>query len=148
MTASNGTFRFWRVSDGKPLLSYTNTGAGPIAVSPDGNYFAYGQGYQFEPDGTLFLARMPLLISEVERTNDDLRIDWQGGAGWYQVQQTTSLTSGVWMNVGSPTSGTSTNVPITSTNTLKAPGFPANPATITPMKTSALAMMPIRIRRM
>ena len=38
--------------------------------------------------------------------------------------------------------------PITSTSIRNAPGFPAKPATITPMKTSILATIPMRIRRM
>jgi len=114
-SCSKGDINFWRVSDGKLLLTYSNLTAGAIAVSPDGKYFAYG-GWS-NGMGTIFLARMPVFITDVGRTNQHLRLEWHGGSGIYQVQQTTTVTSGVWIDIGTATTGTSTNISINPTNT-------------------------------
>jgi WD40 repeat protein len=70
LTSSNGTLRFWRVSDGKLLLTYTNVGNGVFAVSPDGKHFAYGTGLSSQGSASIVLARLPLMItSAAKQTN-------------------------------------------------------------------------------
>lgn len=106
LTRSNSTLRFWRVSDGKLLLTYTNVGNGVFAVSPDGKHFAYGTGGPGDTNAAVVLARMPLLITNVEVRTNTLNLEWQGGTGLYQVQQNTNLTRNVWNPVTGPTIAT------------------------------------------
>jgi hypothetical protein len=57
---------------------------------------------------------MPTVITKAQSRTNQLNFDWQGGSGLYQVQQTTSVTSAVWANVGSPTAATNLAVPMTN----------------------------------
>ena len=103
LTASTN-LKFWRISDGSLWAVYDQEteGVGPVAISADGRYFAYGRA-----DGVVVLARMPLLINSVSQTPSQTILQWQGGSGLYQVQQRTNLTTSAWQNVGQPTTGTS-----------------------------------------
>jgi WD40 repeat protein len=101
----------WRVADGQLMIRYNEDlpGVQQVAVSPDGNTFAYGR-----EDGIVAIARMPTLLAKPEKRANQLDLEWQGGSGLYQVQQTTSVTSAVWANVGSPTAATNLAVPMTN----------------------------------
>ena len=95
-----GTLKFWRTSDGALLARFDNLGAGPIAVSPAGKYFAYGTG------GALVVAYIPLWIETITRTNNEITLRWQGGSGLYQVQARPHLDKGAWHSHGPPTTNT------------------------------------------
>jgi len=113
-TSGERALQFWRVSDGKLLLSYTNLNAGPIAVSRDGKYFAFGTGTTSGTNAAVVLARMPLLITNAAARTNAFNLEWQGGSGLYQVQQTTNLSNGVWEPVAGPTNATALNVGLTN----------------------------------
>ena len=105
LTASQSILKFWRVSDGKLLVWYdqeTQGAATSVDISRDGKLFAYGRG-----DGTVVVARIPLYMSEISRSGDQLILRWQGGTGRYQLQQRVDLTSGEWQNASEPTTDTS-----------------------------------------
>lgn len=118
LTSSNGTLRFWRVSDGKLLLTYWGVGNGVFAVSPDGKHFAYGTGCYGcsipDTNATVALARMPFLITNATLQKNAFNLEWQGGSGLYQVQQKTNLTGNVWNPVGGPTMATSVSIAATN----------------------------------
>ena len=103
--------KFWRVADGKLLRTFdTETDETvSLAISPDGTKFAYGRD-----DGTLVLAQMPLWMSEFGQTNGLVSLQWQGGTGLYQLQQTANLTNALWQNVGVATTNLAANLPTTS----------------------------------
>jgi len=111
LTVSLGKLMFWRVSDGKLLkvyedgLSEYQTQAD---ISRDGKHFAYDR------NGTLVVARMPVLITNADVRTNALNLEWQGGSGLYQVQQTTNLSNGVWEPVAGPTNATALNVGLTN----------------------------------
>lgn len=107
-TTTGGLLRFWRVSDGALLVTYDPDPIGPVTavdISPDGMLFAYG-------GGELVVARMPTVLTKPEKRGNEFNFDWQGGSGLYQVQQTTSVTSAVWANLGPPTTATNLSVPM------------------------------------
>ena len=112
LTVNTGTIKVWRVADGMLLQTYADTGAEVLAVAPNGQYFAYGTS-----SGAVVLARMPVVLNLPGRTNEQLRLEWQGGTGLYQLQQTSNVVSPVWENVGGITTNLATNVPLTATNT-------------------------------
>jgi WD40 repeat protein len=91
--------KFWRVSDGVLLQVYDQEtqGAGPVAISGDGKYFAYGRS-----DGVLVLAWMPLWMDAVSQSHGEITFHCQGGSGRYQVQARSSLSSGSWQDLGGP----------------------------------------------
>ena len=101
LTVNAGTIHVWRVADGRLLQSYTNANAGPLAVASNGKYFAYGR-----TDGAVVLAWMPLWISEISQTNNEITLRWEGGRGRYQLQACRSLGSSQWQNLGPPTTNT------------------------------------------
>jgi WD40 repeat protein len=106
LTFRSGSIRFWSVADGRLLLTYPELNAFSMSVSPDGQHFAYGTGSLTSPTGTVVLARMPLLITDISRANGQLILGWSGGSGRYQLQSATNLATGPWQNVGEPTTAT------------------------------------------
>lgn len=120
LTSSNGTLRFWRVSTGKLVLTYTNVGNGVFAVSPDGKHFAYGTGcsgtFCSIPDTnyTVVLARMPLLITGAAVRTNAFLLEWQGGTGTYHVEQRTNGFAGPWEVIAGPITNTNLTVPMTN----------------------------------
>jgi WD40 repeat protein len=115
LTSSNGTIRFWRVSDGKLLLTYTTAGNGVIAVSPDGKHFAYGTGVgAIGETNTIYLARMPLFVTGASVQPNGFQLEWQGGTGLYQVEQRTNGLSGPWEAIGVPITNLNLTVPLTN----------------------------------
>ncbi len=115
LTLSNGAVRFWSVSDGRLLLTYTNLEAFCFAVSPDGKHFAYGTGSQYGTNAAVVLARMPLLFTDVSQADGKIILGWSGGAGRYQLQSTTNVATGPWQNVGAPTTAKGATNPVAST---------------------------------
>ena len=104
ITAALDGIRFWRVANGA-LVAYFDietTKVQSLDVSRDNRYFAYGRD-----DGVLVLARMPLYMSEISRSDDQLILRWQGGTGRYQLQHREDLTGGELQNVSEPTTDTS-----------------------------------------
>jgi len=114
LTSSNGTLRFWRVSDGQLLLTYTNLWAGPIAVSPDGKHFAYGTDSIYGTNAAVVLARWPLLVTGAGVRTNAMHLDWQGGTGLYQIEQRTNLSSGAWEAIAGPITNTKLQVPLSN----------------------------------
>jgi WD40 repeat protein len=115
LTRSNSTLRFWRVSDGKLILTSTNVGNGIFAVSPNGKHFAYGTGTAIgNTNTTVVLARMPLLITEAAVRTNALQLEWQGGTGTYCVEQRTNLLDGAWEALAGPITNTNLTVPMTN----------------------------------
>jgi WD40 repeat protein len=108
-TLNNGTFKFWHVSNGALAGSITNTGALVFDVAKNGKYFAYGRA-----EGAVVLARVPTVLTTAEQRANEFNFEWQGGSGLYQVQQTTSVTSAVWANLGPPSAATNLAVPMTN----------------------------------
>jgi WD40 repeat protein len=118
----DGSIRFWRVPDGaliklydQPALGETggsSTNVDTVAFSPDGRHYAYVRA-----NGMLVMANAPVWISDAARTNGNLRLNWQGGTGLYQVQQTSNVASPDWQNLGDATTNTSTNLPLPATTT-------------------------------
>ena len=106
---NNGTFKLWHVSNGSLAGSITNTGALVFDVAKNGKYFAYGRA-----DGSVVLARVPTMVTKAEKRANEFNLEWQGGSGLYQVQQTTGVTVAVWSNLGGPTTGTNISVPATN----------------------------------
>ena len=105
------TIKLWRTTNGRLLYTYDEN-AVTLEISPGGNLFAYGQ-----TDGTLVMARMPLLITDIVRSGNLTVLRWTGGTGQYQVQQSTNLSTGSWQNIGATTTATS------ATNSTPAPVF-------------------------
>jgi WD40 repeat protein len=70
----DGVIRFWRVSDGTLLGSYTGLNPACLAVSSDGQHWAYGT-----TSGRVVLARLPLIV-EIMRQDDQVILHWTGGA--------------------------------------------------------------------
>jgi WD40 repeat protein len=108
----DNTIRFWRVASGQLLKTYDQetTGATSIAVSSDGKLFAYGRR-----DGTVVVARVPVHLTRVDRGGGQTLLEWEGGAGPYQIQQSTNVAGRVWENVGGLT--TNTTAILSGTNT-------------------------------
>lgn len=50
---------------------------------------------------------VPSFVANLAAQGTNLMLTWSGGNGPYQIQLTTDLSSGVWQNVGAPTSATS-----------------------------------------
>jgi len=115
---NNGSLQFWRVSDGKLMRSYDNSGVGVycLDIAPNGQWFAYGTAA-----GEVAVARLPLLMTPASRQGGRLMLEWDGGSGLYQLQSCTNLTQGLWHNVGEPT--TATCVTNSVTNTLSGAVF-------------------------
>ena len=116
LSVSSGKLMFWRVRDGALLKVYedgVNPSEGRARISPDGKLFAYTRP---GPGGntTLVVARMPVILGGIQRANQQLRFDWQGGSGRYQVQQASNLMNPDWRNVGDPTTNTATNLPLSA----------------------------------
>jgi WD40 repeat protein len=87
------------------------TGATAVAFSGDRQFFAYGR-----VDGTVVLARNPFgatVHMSASREGNGVRLGWQGGNRYYQLQRTTDIVHGPWLDFPGPT---------TDTNTLLAPG--------------------------
>jgi hypothetical protein len=87
-------------------------GAASVDISANGKLFAYGTA-----NGTVVVARMPLILSEVKRVENQIVLSWQGGSGRYQLQSCTNLIIGTWQNMGGPT------VDTTATNTISGTVF-------------------------
>ncbi len=115
LTLSNSAVRFWSVADGRLLLTYPNLEAFSMAVSPNGKHFAYGTGSQYGTNAAVVLARMPLLFTDVARTNGQFILGWSGGSGLYQLQSTIQVATGPWQNVGAPTTATAATNPVAGT---------------------------------
>ena len=115
-TSGQRALQFWRVSDGKLLLSYTNINSGPIAVSPDGKHFAYGTGTVYDTNAAVVLARMPLLITNAGVRTNAFQLEWQGGTGTYHVEQRTNLSAGPWELLAGPVTNTNLTVPMTNSS--------------------------------
>ena len=100
----DNTIRLWRIASRKAIRVYDQEtqGAGPIAMAPNGRFFAYGRR-----DGTVAVARVPVFISHIQRQGARTIIEWEGGTGNYQVQQCTDLSNGLWENLGALTTDTS-----------------------------------------
>jgi len=62
-------------------------------------------------------------ITSIARSGASAIVNWAYGAPPYQVQVKTNLTDAVWSNVGSPTAGTTANVPIDSSTKYIRVGF-------------------------
>ena len=85
----------------------------PVAVSPDGRWFGWGRR-----DGTAAVARNPfgaLRVTDWRPAATGWALSWEGGGGRYQVQQTTNLQAGAWIDLGPPTTA------VQSTNALEGP---------------------------
>jgi WD40 repeat protein len=106
--------RFWRLDSSSVFQTYDRetTKVWALAVAPNGRYFAYGRD-----DGVVVMARMPLWITDIIRTNNQVRLSWSGGTGLYQLLQSTNVASGVWQALGEPT--TNTTATVGTTNTLE-----------------------------
>src|ERR1043166_1271937 len=94
----------WRMADGALLAEYQKEvtsafGNYPLRFSPDGYAIAYGR-----PDGTVVLGRSPfgglLKFGSTSSKNGSVTLNWQGGAGLYQLQTRTNLTQDLWQNLG------------------------------------------------
>jgi len=105
LTVTDGVLKFWRISDGKLLVSYDGvSNVRCIDISPDGKFFAYG-------GANLVLARMPLFITECTLSGGNAVLRWTGGSGLYQLQRRANFAAGSWENVGGPTTASAaTNV--------------------------------------
>ena len=115
LTSSNGMFRFWRVADGTLLLTYSTTGNGVFAVSPDGKHFAYGTGTgAIGETNSIYLARMPLFVTGAPAQPHGFQLEWTGGSGLYQVEQRTNGVSGPWEAIAGPTTNTNLSLPLTN----------------------------------
>jgi len=119
LTASSGKLMFWRMSDGKLLKTYEDKDSlgeydAKVDISPDGKLFAYGPYGPYNNRGKLIVARMPLLITNAAVRTNAFNLEWQGGSGLYQVQQSTNLSDGVWEAVAGPTNATALNVGLTN----------------------------------
>jgi len=101
LVTASGAINFWRVSDGMLLSSYGQAGATCLAIAPNGKWFAYGRG-----DGTVLVARMPLLVNQIQHVANKVVISWQGGSGLYQLQTCTNLAEGTWQPAGFSTTAT------------------------------------------
>jgi WD40 repeat protein len=112
--AGDDKIRFWRVDNSSVFQPYDRetTAVRTLAVAPNGRCFAYGR-----EDGVVVLARMPLWITDITRTKNQVRLNWSGGTGLYQLLQSTNLASGVWQALGDPT--TNTTATLSTTNTLE-----------------------------
>ena len=113
--SEDGSVRFWRVGDGTLLKLYDQP-AGPVldlVVSPDGRSFAW----QVDTTHEVVIATMPLMTSGFARVGDQLVYSWQGGTGVYQVQTTTNLLAGSWMNFQGPTTNFGVAMPLPLANT-------------------------------
>ncbi|MDB6032037.1 MAG: Protein TolB [Verrucomicrobiales bacterium] len=109
--------RMWRVSDWNEIGHYRREvfGIGPLVFSPDGYGIAYGRF-----DGTIVMGRssfggLPRFISS-KSVPGTTQLQWQGGAGQYQLQSRTNLSQGLWQNVGASTSVQSNRVSVTNQN--------------------------------
>jgi len=101
LTVSGGPINVFRVSTGQLVCSYPGANALPLAVAPNGRYFAYGTF-----DGSVVLAYMPLWIESIAFNNGEVTLNWQGGSGRYQVQARNELNNGSWQNLGPVTTNT------------------------------------------
>ena len=97
-TLGGYTFKIWRVSNGTLASTIPEGSALTFDIAKNGKYFAYGT-----IQGSVVLARMPLVIDEFSRSGNETVLHWQGGSGLYQLQSSTNLTSGSWENIGSAT---------------------------------------------
>jgi WD40 repeat protein len=122
LTLTDGTFKFWRAATGALVGSYPDTGAQVFDVARNGRYFAYGRD-----DWGVALAWMPLVVNEPGTTTNQTTLNWQGGSGRYQVQQSKNVTSGPWQDLGAPTTNASLSVtpadPIVFYRVLGLPNF-------------------------
>ena len=92
-----------------------------VTFSPDGFHYAYGADSGYYPEDnpyatrfTVVLATPPVWICDFTRTNNQAFLQWSGGSGLFQVQETTNLTTGIWANVGAPITNTSFTFPATN----------------------------------
>jgi WD40 repeat protein len=108
LTLRDGAIRIWRVADGRLMQAYEQANASCLAVASNGKYFAYGR-----LDGSVVLARMPVLITYSNLVDSTLTLGWEGGAGLYQVQQATRLDNGVWQDVGEAATNTTATLSTT-----------------------------------
>jgi hypothetical protein len=58
------------------------------------------------------LAGAPFRINRVAVTDGRFHLEWEGGTGRYQVQQTANVVAGRWEPVGEPITNTSLTVPM------------------------------------
>ena len=104
VSVNHDVLRFWKVQPGRqdePLLFYNQgfNGVKSMAVSPKGDLIALGTN-----DGKVMVIRTPVIITEAKRVGDQFMLEWLGGAGRYQVQESLNLDVSTWENVGEPTS--------------------------------------------
>lgn len=112
--AGDNKIRFWSMRDYSVFQEYDQetTDVWALAVALNGRYFAYGRD-----DGVVVVAQMPLWITDIVKSNNEVRLAWSGGSGLYQLQRTTDLASGVWENIGDPT--TETTAAVSAANTFE-----------------------------
>ena len=109
-TLTSETLKIWRVKDGACIRSIYEPGLLVFDIAKSGKYFAYGN-----IQGSVVVARMPLVVDEFTRADNETVLSWQGGSGLYQLQSSTNLVSNGWQNLGSATTNTvATNVSATS----------------------------------
>lgn len=104
VTVNGPLVNLWRVSTGALLASYDTAPDGTalsVDISPDARLFAYGTY-----DGTVVLARMPLVINEFTRSGNETVLNWQGGSGLYQLQSNPNFATNGWQNLGPATTNT------------------------------------------
>ncbi|HMF55862.1 MAG TPA: carboxypeptidase regulatory-like domain-containing protein [Pyrinomonadaceae bacterium] len=102
-----GIIRFWRISDGALLKTYDQgTYTGAIAVSPDGNFFAYTRS-----DNSVILAHMPSLACPFSIDSATATFQHEGGIGTVQVTAPegcnwTAYSRADWVHITGGASGT------------------------------------------
>jgi hypothetical protein len=81
------------------------TGQVLVEEPAQGLYLQADDGQQHLGTSSPFtvLVGLPFAITRVARTNDQLRLGWEGGTGLYQLQQRTDLLGGAWHDIGGPT---------------------------------------------
>lgn len=71
-----------------------------------------GQQHLGTNDPIALLAGAPFRINRVAVTDGRFHLEWEGGTGRYQVQQTANVVAGRWEPVGEPITNTSLTVPM------------------------------------
>lgn len=106
MSDRDDKIRMWRIKEGQEaarlaLYDAQTAGISALAMSPKAGLYGYGR-----QDGKVFVARVPVFITEARLSAGQFITQWLGGSGLYQLQQSTNLSSDSWDNVGSPTTNT------------------------------------------
>ena len=117
LRTSDGAVSFYDVRDPDPELDNQRTGA--MTISPDGKSIAY-----MVHASKFTVAKMPLIITGIQQQDVQVVIRWVGGDERYQVQQRSQLASGVWENIGSPTTSNSSTNAASGTMFYRVVGLP------------------------